>query len=194
MDEYKKNIELLNSLGLDFQRKPANKGNYWFYVKTLNGDKLLDGHGSSSVDWLNRNISNVKKLISYKLNPLGKDTDKKFKKYWKEWNEEIEKNRENPFEPFSFQKYLIKELSIKADGKSFGDVTITEECLPYTATFSLSCITPYTEESILDFMKLSGLKIEKTRIILKDYSRIGIRNLKQVNLLLKLGHISYDKK
>lgn len=57
--------------------------------------------------------------------------------------------------------------------------------------FVLSVTTPYTEEQILEFMALSGKKIEQTTDILRLYARVGI-DITTVNHLIKMGDLKYE--
>lgn len=115
MDEFKENIELLGYLGLVFDSKPANDDNYWFYINTVSGEKLMDGHGKCSVDWVNRNMVHVKKLISYKLNPIDPASKEQLDAAWKKWNEKWEDKGNDVFERFSFKRFVIRELVAAAE-------------------------------------------------------------------------------
>lgn len=56
--------------------------------------------------------------------------------------------------------------------------------------FKIAKTTPYTERDILDFMCLTGFKIEDTEIIMAKFCHNGISNLTDVNTLVKMGYFN----
>ena len=58
--------------------------------------------------------------------------------------------------------------------------------------FKISVVTPYSENEILEFIALTGLSVERTETLLKRFSDNGISNLKEVNVLAKMGHLRFS--
>lgn len=52
--------------------------------------------------------------------------------------------------------------------------------------------TPYPEEDLIEFMKLTGLNIDKTKSIMEIFNKIGISNIKDVNKLVIMGYFRYE--
>jgi len=57
--------------------------------------------------------------------------------------------------------------------------------------FEMSVKTPYPEGDILDFMRLTGLDIDKTQNIINLFFTSGISNLRDINTLAKLGYLKF---
>ena len=57
--------------------------------------------------------------------------------------------------------------------------------------FKIATTTPYPVDDILDFMMLTGLKIDDTEKVMANFCHCGISNLTDVNTLVKMGYFHY---
>lgn len=57
--------------------------------------------------------------------------------------------------------------------------------------FELEKTTPYEADHIIEFMKLTSLKCAEVEMLMKQFCRYGISNLKDINTLIKLGYFHY---
>lgn len=57
--------------------------------------------------------------------------------------------------------------------------------------FQLTVKTPYIEQDIKDFIKLTGLNVDDTTKALCNFSKAGISNLNDINKLVMMGYFNY---
>ncbi len=57
--------------------------------------------------------------------------------------------------------------------------------------FIISTTTPYTVNDIMEFMYLTGCKIDETEKIMANFCKCGVSNLKDVHTIIKLGYYCF---
>ena len=59
--------------------------------------------------------------------------------------------------------------------------------------FKISVATPYTEDEIVEFMCLTGLKIKDTEKVMANLNHCGVTNLADILKLVKMGYTNFIK-
>ena len=88
---------------------------------------------------------------------------------------------------FKFIKSVFR--SSKELNKAQGDCKVLSE--PGNEIFKISTTTPYTTDEIVEFMSLTGLKIDETKKLMANFCYCGISNLRDVITLVKMGYFHY---
>lgn len=179
-DQLQENFKKLQANNLVLERNYDNNLKYNVCIKHISGKILAEGFmWSYQINtWLNENIEQAICLSKQFL----KGNKEKLNGYSFPKGTIFEECK--PLDEEAVKK--LKSARVK-DKKFFSNIGLK---VPH-GVFVLSVTTPYTEEQILEFMALSGNKLEKTKDILRLYSRVGI-DITTVNHLIKMGDLSYE--